>query len=111
MTRQTVKPKSMEPEKATRETQEKPQRSKAPVISKKKTQSVPRETFESNTRKDKIGYFPSPTRKDSESPDRTPDKALEALYRQQAVMMGALQAPKIELLEFHGDPVSYHSFT
>ena len=25
-------------------------------------------------------------------------------------MMGALQAPKIELLEFHGDPMSYHSF-
>ena len=24
--------------------------------------------------------------------------------------MGALQAPKIELLEFHGDPMSYHSF-
>ena len=109
-TRQTVKPKSIEPEKATRETQENPQRSKAPVISKKNTQSVPRETLESNTRKDKIGYFSSPTRKDSESPDRTPDKALEALYRQQAVMMGALQAPKIELLEFHGDPMSYHSF-
>ena len=109
-TRQTVKPKSIDPEKATRETQGKPQRTKAPVISKKNTQSVPRETFESNTRKDKIGYFPSPTRKDSESPDRTPDKALEALYHHQAVMMGALQAPKIELLEFHGDPMSYHSF-
>ena len=54
--------------------------------------------------------FPSPGRKDSESPDRTSDKGLEALYRQQAVMMGALQAPKIELLEFHGDPMSYHSF-
>ena len=110
-TKQTVKPKSIEPEKATRETQGKPQRSKAPAISKKNTQSVPCETLESNTRKDKIGYFPSPTRKDSsESPDRTPDKALEALYRQQAVMMGALQSPKIELLEFHGDPMSYHSF-
>ena len=67
-TRQTVKPKSIEPEKVTRETQEKPQRSKAPAISKN-TLSVPRETFESNARKDKIGYFPSPTRKDSESPD------------------------------------------
>ena len=43
-------------------------------------------------------------------PDRTSDKALEALYRQQVVMMGALQALKIELLEFHGDPMSYHSF-
>ena len=88
-TRQTVKPKSIEPEKATQENREKPQRTKVPVISKKNTQSVPRETFESNTRKDKIGYFPPLTRKDRESPDRTPDKALEALYRQQAVMMGA----------------------
>ena len=35
---------------------------------------------------------------------------MEALYRQQTIMMGALQAPKIELLEFHGDPMSYHSF-
>ena len=108
-TKQTVKPKSIEPEKATRETQEKPQRTRVPANSKKNTQSVPRETFESNTRKDKIGYFPLPTRKDSESPDQTPDKALEALYRQQAVMMEALQAPK-KLLEFHGDPMSYHSF-
>ena len=106
-TKQTVKPKSIEPEKATRETQEKPQRTKVPANNKKNTQSVPRETSESNTRKDKIGYFPSPTRK---SPDQTPDKALEALYRQLAVMMGALQAPKIELLEFHGDPMSYHLF-
>ena len=45
-----------------------------------------------------------------ELPDRTSDKALEALYRQQTIMMGALQAPKIELMEFHGDPVLYHSF-
>ena len=68
-----------------------------------------------------IGYFPSPKYKAKtvdrekectgyELPDRTPDKALEALYRQQTIMMGALQAPKIELLEFHGDPMSYHSF-
>ena len=106
MTKQTVKPKSIEPEKATQETQEKLQRKKVPA-NNKNTQSVPCETFQSNTRKDKIGYFPSPTRK---SPDRTPDKALEALHRQQAVMMGALQVPKIELLEFHGDPMSYHSF-
>ena len=83
-------------QKATRETQEKPQRTKVPA-NNKNTQSV----------KDKIGYFPSPTCK---SPDRNPDKALEALYLQQTVMMGALQAPKIELLEFHGDPISYHSF-
>ena len=72
-------------QKATRETQEKPQRTKVPAIDKN-TQSV----------KDKTGYFPSPTCK---SPDQNPDKALEALYRQQAVMMGALQAP-----------MSYHSF-
>ena len=84
--------------------------SKAPVISKKSTLSVLRKTFESNAQKDKIGYFPSPTCKASELPDRTSDKALEALYRQQAIMMGALQAPKIELLEFHGDPMSYHLF-
>ena len=83
-------------QKATRETKKKPQRTKVPA-NNKNTQSV----------KDKIGYFPSPTCK---SPDRNPDKALEALNRQQAVMMGALQAPKIELLEFHGDPMSYHSF-
>ena len=83
-------------QKATQETQEKPRRTKVPA-NDKNTQSV----------KDKIGYFPSPTCK---SPDRNPDKALEALYCQQAVMMGALQAPKIELLEFHGDPMSYHSF-
>ena len=83
-------------QKATRETQEKPQRTKVPA-SDKNTQSV----------KDRIGYFPSPTRK---SPDQNPDKALEALYRQQAVMMIALEAPKIELLDFHGDPMSYHSF-
>ena len=80
-TKQTVKPKSIEPEKATRETQEKPQRTKVPANRKKNTQSVLRKTFESNTRKHKIGYFPLPTRKDSESQDRTPDKALEALYR------------------------------
>ena len=83
-------------QKATREIQEKLRRTNVPA-SDKNTQSV----------KDKIGYFPSPTRK---SPDQNPDKALEALYRQQAVMMGALQAPKIELLDFHGDPMSYHSF-
>ena len=35
---------------------------------------------------------------------------MEVLYRQQTIMMGALQAPKIELLEFHGDPMWYHSF-
>ena len=83
-------------QKATRETQEKPRCTNVPA-SDKNTQSV----------KDKIGYFPSPARK---SPDQNPDKALEALYRQQAVMMGALQAPKIELLDFTGDPMSYHSF-
>ena len=83
-------------QKATRETQEKPRCTNVPA-SDKNTQSV----------KDKIGYFPSPARK---SPDQNPGKALEALYRQQAVMMGALQAPKIELLDFNGDPMSYHAF-
>ena len=77
-------------------TQEEPRRTNVPA-SDKNTQSV----------KDRIGYFPSPTRK---SPDQNPDKALEALYRQQAVMMGALQAPKIELLDFTGDPMQYHAF-
>ena len=52
---------------------------------------------------DEIGYFPSPPRK-------LPDNSLEVLYRQQAVMMGALQAPKIELLDFTGDPMQYHAF-
>ena len=83
-------------QKATQETQEKPRCTNVPA-SDKNTQSV----------KDRIGYFPSPARK---SPDQNSDKALEALYRQQAVMMGALQAPKIELLDFNGDPMSYHSF-
>ena len=50
-----------------------------------------------------IGYFPSPRPEHS-------DKALEALYRQQTMMMGALQAPKIQLMEFHGDPMLYHAF-
>ena len=50
-----------------------------------------------------IGYFPSPRPEHS-------DKALEALYRQQSMMMGALQAPKIQLMEFHGDPMQYHAF-
>ena len=72
-------------QKATRETQEKTQEKsqcmKIPANNKKNTQSVPRET---------IGYFPSPTCK---SPDRNPDKALEALYRQQAVM-GSFTGPE-----------------
>ena len=50
------------------------------------------------TKESSIGYFPSPRPEHS-------DKALEALYRQQTMMMGALQAPKIELMEFHGDPM------
>ena len=92
-------------QKATRETQEKPKNPR--------TQEEPRRTnipaSDKNTQsvKDKIGYFPSPTRK---SPDQNPDNSLEALYRQQAVMMGALQAPKIELLDFTGDPMQYHAF-
>ena len=145
--KQTVKTnssqKSIEPEKATRESQKNPERilastSKAPVISKRSTLEVPRtstsKTFENDAlaikgdseklalQKEEIGYFPLPTYKAKtvdrekectgyELPDRTLDKALEALYRQQTIMMGALQAPKIGLLEFHGDTMSYHSFT
>ena len=92
-------------QKATRETQEKPKNPR--------TQEEPRRTnvpaSDKNTQsvKDRIGYFPSPTRK---SPDQNPDNSLEALYRQQAVMMGALQSPKIELLDFTGDPMQYHAF-
>ena len=82
----------------TRETQEKPKNLR--------TQEEPRRTSDKNIQ-DRIGYFPSPTCK---SPDQNPGKALEALYRQQAVMMGALQAPKIELLDFTGDPMQYHAF-
>ena len=131
--KQTVKTKSIEPEKATRESQKNPghiltSTSKASVIGKRSTLAVPRKTFENNAlaikgdseklalQKEEIGYFPSPTYKaktvdrEKECSDRTSDKALEALYRQQTIMMGALQAPKIELLEFHGDPMSYHSF-
>ena len=55
------------------------------------------------TKESSMGYFPSPR------PDHS-DKALEALYRQQTMMMGALQAPKIQLMEFHGDPMLYHAF-
>ena len=55
------------------------------------------------TKESSIGYFPSPRPEHS-------DKALEALYRQQTMMMGALQAPKIQLMEFHGDPMLYHAF-
>ena len=136
--KQTVKTKpsqkSIEPEKATRESQKNSERilastSKAPVIGRRSTQEVPRtstsKTFENDAlaikgdseklalQKEEIGYFPSPTYKAKtgyELPDRTSDKALEALYHQQTIMMGALQATKIELLEFHGDPMSYHSF-
>ena len=78
-------------QKATRETQERPKNPSDKNPSDKKRQS------------DKIGYFPSPPRK-------LPDNSLEVLYRQQAVMMGALQAPKIELVEFSGDPMQYHAF-
>ena len=55
------------------------------------------------TKESSIRYFPSPRPEHS-------DKALEALYRQQTMMMGALQAPKIQLMEFHGDPMLYHAF-
>ena len=73
----------------------------------------PQEEYDHDSLPDRkeIGYFPSPERKPKiryELP--TADKALETLYRQQTVMMGALQAPKIELMEFHGDPMSYHAF-
>ena len=92
-------------QKATRETQESPKNPR--------TQEEPRHTnipaSDKNTQSvmDKIGYFPSPTCK---SPDQNPDNSLEVLYRQQAVMMGVLQAPKIELLDFTGDPMQYHAF-
>ena len=80
--KQTVKPKSIEPEKATQESQKNPEHiltstSKAPVIGKKSTLAVPRKTFENNAQKEEIGYFPSPTCKANELPDRTSDKALE----------------------------------
>ena len=55
------------------------------------------------TKESSIGYFPSPRPEHS-------DKALEALYKQKTMMMGALQAPKIQLMEFHGDPMLYHAF-
>ena len=67
------------------------------------TPIVTRRLPEIPTKESSIGYFPSPRPEHS-------DKALEALYRQQAMMMGALQAPKIELMEFHGDPMLYHAF-
>ena len=67
------------------------------------TPIVTRRLPEIPTKESSIGYFPSPRPEHS-------DKALEALYRQQTMMMGALQAPKIELMEFHGDPMLYHAF-
>ena len=65
--------------------------------------TVSRRLPEIPKRESSIGYFPSP------KPEHS-DKALEALYRQQTMMMGALQAPKIQLMEFHGDPMLYHAF-
>ena len=65
--------------------------------------TVTRRLPEIPTKESSIGYFPSPNLEHS-------DKTLEALYRQQTMMMGALQAPKIELMEFHGDPMLYHAF-
>ena len=67
------------------------------------TPIVTRRLAEIPTKESSIGYFPSPRPEHS-------DKALEALYRQQTMMMGALQAPKIELMELHGDPMLYHAF-
>ena len=67
------------------------------------TPIVTRRLPEIPTKESSIGYFPSPRPEHS-------DKALEALYRQQTMMMGALQAPKIQLMEFHGDPMLYHAF-
>ena len=67
------------------------------------TPIVTRHLPEISTKESSIGYFPSPRPEHS-------DKAMEALYRQQTMMMGALQAPKIELMEFHGDPMLYHAF-
>ena len=67
------------------------------------TPIVTRRLPEIPTKESSIGYFPSPRPEHS-------DNALEALYRQQTMMMGALQAPKIELMEFHGDPMLYHAF-
>ena len=67
------------------------------------TPLVARRLPEIPTKESPIGYFPSPRPEHS-------DKALEALYRQQSMMMGALQAPKIQLMEFHGDPMQYHAF-
>ena len=67
------------------------------------TPIVTRRLPEIPTKESSIGYFPAPRPEHS-------DKALEALYRQQTMMMGALQAPKIELMEFHGDPMLYHAF-
>ena len=60
----------------------------------------------------KLGYFPSPIEQNTEpsEQDKVIDRALEDLYRQQVAMIGAMQAPKVELLEFDGDPMAYHAF-
>ena len=60
----------------------------------------------------KLGYFPSPIERNTEpsEQDKAIDRALEDLYRQQVAMIGAMQAPKVELLEFDGDPMAYHAF-
>ena len=67
------------------------------------TPFVARRLPEIPTKESPIGYSPSPRPEHS-------DKALEALYRQQVAMIGAMQAPKVELLEFDGDPMAYHAF-
>ena len=90
-------------QKATRETQESPKNpsDKNPRDKSLDVTNIPASDKNTQSVKDKIGYFPSPKRK---SPDQNPDNSLEVLYRQQAVMMGALQAPKIELLDFYWRP-------
>ena len=56
----------------------------------------------------KIGYFPSPSERNTSPSEQ--NRALEDLYRQQMAMIGAMQAPRVELLEFNGDPMAYHEF-
>ena len=88
-------------QKATRETQERPKNPSDKNPSDKNPSD--KNPSDKKRQSDEIGYFPPPPRK-------LPDNSLEVLYRQQAVMMGALQAPKIELLDFSGDPMQYHAF-
>ena len=53
-----------------------------------------------------------PRRRPDQSPEsqdsvRTTEECLESLYQQQSGLLGVLQAPKVEVPTFNGDPMKY----